>query len=70
MKPFVDTYNQEGINNLSGVFDWKRPEKNNQAISLNLYNKNEKRKDSAYVSKKIQSVQNCFKMVKNMITSQ
>ena len=42
-KPFTDKYNWEGINYPSAKDDWKKLEKSNPAIALNvLYNKKEK----------------------------
>ena len=43
IKPFLNKYNREGINFPSGKDDWKKFEKNNVAIALNVsYAKNEK----------------------------
>ena len=43
IKSFVNTYNWEGINFTSEKNDWKKIEKNNRAIALNvLYAKKEK----------------------------
>ena len=51
IKAFVNRYNWEGINFPSEKDDWKKFEKNNLKIALNvLYAKKEK-KDLAYVSK-------------------
>ena len=42
-KPFIDKYNWEGINFSSEKYDWKKFEKNNVTIALNvLYDKKEK----------------------------
>ena len=51
IKPFINKYNWEGINYPSEKDDWKKIEKNNIAIALNvLYAKKEKIYP-AYVSK-------------------
>ena len=51
IKPFINKYNWEGINFLSQKDDWKKFEKNNVTIALNvLYAKKEKIYH-AYVSK-------------------
>ena len=51
MKPVINRYNSEGINLSSEKDDWKKYEKNNVTIALNvLYAKKEKIY-SAYVSK-------------------
>ena len=43
IKPFISTYNQEGINYPSEKDDWKKLEKNNVAIAVNVwYAKKEK----------------------------
>ena len=43
IKPFINKYNSEGINVLSEKDDWKKFEKNNVTIALNvLYAKKEK----------------------------
>lgn len=71
IEPFADTYNQGRMNNPSGLLDWKRLEKNNQKNYLiNLCNKNGKSYIMLAFQNTIQSVQNCFNMMKNVITSQ
>ena len=43
IKPFIKKYNREGINYLLEKDDWKKFEKNNVTIALNvLYTKKEK----------------------------
>ena len=60
IKPFVNKYNSEEINFLSEKDDWKKIEKNNVTIALNvLYAKKEKIYP-AYVSK---HKSNCEKQV-------
>ena len=55
MKPVINRYNSEGINLSSEKDDWKKYEKNNVTIALNvLYAKKEKIY-SAYVSKQLKS---------------
>ena len=34
IKPFIDTYNWEGIDFPSGIKDWKKCERNNKTIAL------------------------------------
>ena len=36
VKPFIDQYNQEGIEFLAGIKDWKRFERNSKTIALNI----------------------------------
>ena len=36
IEPFIDQYNWEGINFLAGIKDWKKFEKNNKTIALNI----------------------------------
>ena len=36
IKPFIDQYNQEGIDFPSGIKDWKKFERNNKTIALNI----------------------------------
>ena len=37
IKPFINKYNQEGINLPSEKDDWKKIEKNNVTINLNVF---------------------------------
>ena len=36
MKPFINKYDWKGMNYLSGKHDWKKIEKNNLEIALNV----------------------------------
>ena len=36
IKPFIDQYNCEGIDFLSGTKDWKKCERNNKTIAFNI----------------------------------
>ena len=36
IKPFIDQYNWEGIDFLAGIKDWKKSERNNKTIALNI----------------------------------
>ena len=36
IEPFIDQYNWEGINFLAGIKDWKKFQKNNKTIALNI----------------------------------
>ena len=36
IKPFIDNYNWEGIDLTSGIRDWKKFERNNKAVALNI----------------------------------
>ena len=36
IKPFIDQYNWEGIDFPSGIKDWKKFERNNKTIALNI----------------------------------
>ena len=51
IKPFTNKYNWKGINCLSKTGDWKRFEKNNPAIALNVLYIKEKEILPAYISK-------------------
>ena len=51
IKPFINKYNWEGINYPSKLDDWKRFEKNNSAIALNILYIKEKEILPAYISK-------------------
>ena len=42
IKPFVDQYNWEGIDFPAGIKDWKKFERNNKTIALNILYKNNK----------------------------
>ena len=42
IKPFIDQYNWEGIDFPSGIKDWKKFERNNKTIALNILYKNNK----------------------------
>ena len=48
--PFINKYNWEGINYSSKMDDWKRFEKNNQTIALNILLTKEKGILPAYIS--------------------
>ena len=37
IKPFIDQYNWEGIDFPSGIKDWKKFERNNKTIALNIF---------------------------------
>ena len=53
IKPFIDQYNWEGIDFPSGIKDWKKFERNNKTIALNILfvPHNEKTINLAYKSK-------------------
>ena len=51
IKPFINKYNWEGIIYPSKLDDWKRFEKNNSAIALNILYIKEKEILPAYISK-------------------
>ena len=53
IKPFVDQYNCEGINFPAGIKDWKKFERNNNTVALNILfvPHNEKTINLAYKSK-------------------
>ena len=53
IKPFVDQYNWEGIDFPAGIKDWKKFERNNKTIALNILfvPHNENTIDLAYKSK-------------------
>ena len=36
MKPFINQYNSEGIDFSAGIKDWKKFERNNKTIGLNI----------------------------------
>ena len=36
IKPFIDQYNWEGIDFPAGIKDWKKFERNNKTIALNI----------------------------------
>ena len=42
IKPFIDQYNWEGIDFPAGIKDWKKFERNNKTIALNILYKNNK----------------------------
>ena len=50
-KPFMNKYNQEEINFPSEKDDWKRSEKNNATIPLNVFYLKKEKKYHAYVSR-------------------
>ena len=51
IKPFINKYYQKGINYLTKLDDWKRFEKNNLTIALNILYINEKAILPACISK-------------------
>ena len=53
IKPFIDQYNWKAIDFLAGIKDWKKFEKNNKEIALNILYvpHNTKTKNLAYKSK-------------------
>ena len=51
IKPFINKYYQKGINYLTKLDDWKRFEKNNLTIALNILYIKEKAILPAYISK-------------------
>ena len=51
IKPFMNKYNQEGINYPSKTDDWKTFEKNNPTLALNILDVKEKEKLPAGISK-------------------
>ena len=51
IKPFINKYYQKGINYLTKLDDWKRFEKNNLTIALNILYIKEKEILPAYISK-------------------
>ena len=51
IKPFINKYNSEGINFPSEKHDWKKIEKNNEIIVLNVLFTKKENKYPAYVSK-------------------
>ena len=51
IKPFINKYYQKGINYLTKLDDWKRFEKNNLTIALNILYIKEKAILPAYTSK-------------------
>ena len=53
IKPFIDQYNWEGIDFPAGIKDWKKFERNNKTIALNILfiSHNEKTINLAYKSK-------------------
>ena len=55
IKPFINKYYQKGINYLTKLDDWKRFEKNNLTIALNILYIKEKAILPAYISKQISS---------------
>ena len=55
-KPFINKYNWEGINYPSEKDDWKKIEKNNEIIALNvLYTKKRKNGSCLYFKTKTKS---------------
>ena len=69
IKPFIDQYNWEGIEFPAGIKDWKRFERNNKTIALNILfvPHNEKTINLAYESKYIRKREN--QVVLLMITN-
>ena len=51
IKPFINKYNWEGINFASQKDDWRKFEKNNVTISLNVLYAKQEKIYPAYVSK-------------------
>ena len=51
IKPFINKYNWEGINYLSKTDAWKKFEKNNPTIALNILYYTQKEILPAYISK-------------------
>ena len=60
IKPFIDNYNWEGINYPSEKDDWKKFERNNLTIALNVLRSKKEKIYRAYVSK---HNSNCEKQV-------
>ena len=56
IKPFTYKYKWEGINFLSEKDDWKKFEKNNMTIVLNVLNEKKEKIYAPYVSKIIPTV--------------
>ena len=50
IKPFINKYNWEGINYPSKLGDWKKFEKNNPTIAINILYAKEKKILPAYIS--------------------
>ena len=55
IKPFINKYSWEGINFPSVKDDWKRFEKNNVKIAINILYAKKEKKYSAYVSEQPKS---------------
>ena len=53
IKPFIDNYNWDGVNFPAGIKDWKKVERNNKTIALNVLYvpRNTKKINVAYKSK-------------------
>ena len=51
IKPFINKYNWEGINFPSQKDNWKKVEKNNVTIALNVFYAKKEKIYAAYVSK-------------------
>ena len=58
IKSFINKYNQKGINSPSEKDDWRKFEKNNVAIALNVLDAKKEKIHPAYVSKITQIVKN------------
>ena len=52
IKPFINKYNWEGINYPSQKDDWKKFEKNNVKITLNVFHAKKEKIYPTYVSKR------------------
>ena len=50
IKPFINKYNWEGINFQSEKDDWKKIEKNNRTIALNVFYAKKEKIYIAYIS--------------------
>ena len=50
IKPFINKYNWQGINFLSGKDGWKKFQKNNQTIALNVLYAKKGKIYPAYIS--------------------
>ena len=58
IKPFINKYDWEGINYPLEKDDWKKFDKNNPTIVLNVLHAKKGKIYSAYISKQTQSVKN------------
>ena len=64
IKPFINKYNWKGINYPSKIGDWKKFEKNNPTIALNILHVKEKKYVQLISQKLIWSVKNKYKQNK------